>query len=123
MGRRERPGSVRAGGRRLPRALISDRVETTPAEPVRLGLPTRRVRRRIRFGLVLVGVAALVAGVIVILPGHETTNAPSSKQNAQLAQKEIRTPSDPQAVRIGREFIETAVMRKNLSWAYDHAHP
>ena len=27
------------------------------------------------------------------------------------------------SVQIAREFIETAVLRKNLDWAYDHAHP
>lgn len=65
----------------------------------------------------------MVAVLVVVLGNHQTTNAPISAQPAQLAQKEIRTASDPAAVRIGREFIETAVMRRNLNWAYDHVHP
>ena len=98
-------------------------MDTTPGEPARLGLPTRRLRRRIRFGLVLAGVAAGVAALFALLPNHPTTNAPISKQPAQLAQTEVRAPRDPASVRIAREFIETAVLRKNLDWAYDHAHP
>lgn len=73
--------------------------------------------------MALGGVAGIVAALIVVLGNHETTNAPISKQNAQLAQVEKAAPRDPASVQIGREFIETAVLRKNLNWAYDHVHP
>lgn len=79
--------------------------------------------RRIRFGLVLAGVAAGVAALFLLLPNHGTTNLPISNQAAQIAKPELRAPRDPASVRIAREFIETAVLRKNLNWAYDHAHP
>ena len=98
-------------------------MNATSGEPVRLGLPTRRLGRRIRFWLALAGVAAGVASIFLLLPGHGTTNLPPSNKPAQLVQKEIRAPSDPAAVRIAREFVETAVLRKNLNWAYDHVHP
>lgn len=65
----------------------------------------------------------MVALLIVVLGNHETTNAPISRQNAQLEQTEKRVPRDPASVRIAREFIETAVLRTNLNWAYDHVHP
>jgi len=98
-------------------------VQTTPGEPVRLGLPSARLSRRIRFGLVLAGIAAGVAALFLLVPSHGTTNLPVSSKPAQLAQTDIRAPRDPESIRIGREFIETAVLRKNLDWAYDHAHP
>lgn len=98
-------------------------MQTTPGEPARLGLPTRRLRRRFRFGLVLAAVAAGVAAIFVLLPNHGTKDAPISNKPAQLVKPETPVPRDPEAVRIAREFIETAVLRKNLDWAYDHVHP
>jgi len=86
-------------------------------------LQSRRQRNRIRFGLVLAGVAAGVAALFLLIPSHGAINLPVSNKPATLEVKEIRAPSDPAAVRIGREFIETAVLRRNLNWAYDHAHP
>jgi len=81
------------------------------------------VKRRIRAGLALGGGVGIVAMIIVVVGNHGTTNLPVSKKAAQLAQTDVRAPKDPASVRIAREFIETAVLRKRLDWAYDHAHP
>jgi hypothetical protein len=81
------------------------------------------LKRRIRYGLVFGGVVAIVAVIIVVVGNHETTNAPISNEPAQLAKVDKRVPRDPASVQVAREFVETAVMRKNLNWAYDHVHP
>jgi hypothetical protein len=36
--------------------------------------------------------------------------------------KDPTAPIDPIAVEIARKFLLTAVVRKNLDWAYDHVH-
>jgi hypothetical protein len=73
--------------------------------------------------LAFAGVAAVVAVVVIVLGNHETTNLPPSNKPAQLVKNEKAVPRDPESIRIGREFIESAVLRKNLNWAYDHVHP
>jgi len=88
-----------------------------------VNLQSRRQRNRVRFGLVLAGVAAGVAALFLLVPSHGTTNLPVSNKPARLAQVDKRAPRDPASVQIARGFIETAVMRKNLDWAYDHVHP
>lgn len=86
-------------------------------------MESARLRRRIRYGLALGGVAAVVAVLIIVLGNHPTTNAKVSNKPAQLAQVEKRVPRDPVSIQIGRQFLETAVLRRNLNWAYDHVHP
>ena len=44
-------------------------------------------------------------------------------KNAQLAPKDAKRPVDPESVKVARGFLLTAVVRKNLNWAYDHVHP
>jgi hypothetical protein len=80
-------------------------------------------RRAFIAGLVLVavGVAALVA--TVLLPNR--TNAldtPISDVPAQMVEDDPAAPVDPEAIEIGRKFLLTAVVRKQLDWAYDHVH-
>jgi hypothetical protein len=82
------------------------------------------MRRRARIaGLVLVavGVAAIVP--TVLLPNRTNAlNTPISNLPAQTVENDPVAPVDPEAIEIGREFLLTAVVRKDLDWAYDHVH-
>ncbi len=98
-------------------------MHSTPGQPVRLALPSRRLSRRIRFGLTLAVVVGGVALIVTLVPNTKTTDQPISTQPAQIVRTEKTVPRDPESVRIGRKFIETAVLRRNLDWAYDHVHP
>jgi hypothetical protein len=83
-----------------------------------------RAQRRffaVSLGVLVAGVVALV--VFVVLPNDPTKDQPLSNKNAQLAKKDPKRPVDPQAVVVGRRFLLTAVVRKDLNWAYDHVHP
>lgn len=91
------------------------------------GLPaplrSARARRRVRHGVLLVLVAGAIAGLVEVLPSSEhALNTPISTTPAQLVPKETPVPSDPAAKAVARKFIETAVLRKDLDWAYDHVH-
>jgi len=82
-----------------------------------------RAQRRTFFsslGVLVAGIIALI--VFVVLPNKETKDQPLSNQKAQLAVKDPKAPVDPQAIKIGRQFLLTAVVRKDLNWAYDHVH-
>lgn len=83
-----------------------------------------KAQRRFFFaslGVLAAGIVALI--VIVILPNKPTKDQPLSNQPAQLAEKDPKAAVDPQAIAIGRKFLLTAVVRRNLNWAYDHVHP
>ncbi len=67
------------------------------------------------------GIAALLA--VVVLPSKQNAlDTPISSVPAQVVKKDPVAPVDPVAIAIGREFLSTAVVRKNLDWAYDHVH-
>jgi hypothetical protein len=72
-------------------------------------------------GVLAAGVVALI--VFVVLPSSPTKNQPLSSRNAQVESKDPKRPVDPQAVAIGRRFLLSAVVRRDLNWAYDHVHP
>jgi len=80
-------------------------------------------RRAFSAGLVLVAVAVAAVVATVLLPNR--TNAqytPISNVPAQTVTDDPVAPIDPEAIKIGREFLLTAVVRKRLDWAYDHVH-
>ena len=68
--------------------------------------------------VLLAGVAAIVA--FVVIGNDPTKDAPISTQNAQLAKKDPKRPVDPAAVKVARRFLLSAVIRKDLDWAYDN---
>jgi hypothetical protein len=83
-----------------------------------------KAQRRFFFaslGVLAAGVVALI--VFVVLPNKPTTDQPLSNQKAQLEVKDPKRPVDPQSIKVARQFLLTAVVRKNLNWAYDHVHP
>ncbi len=72
-------------------------------------------------GLLAAGIVALLA--VVILPSSDhRLNAPISNKPAQLVKPDPVAKVDPNDVTIAREFLLTAVQRKNLDWAYDNVH-
>jgi hypothetical protein len=80
-----------------------------------------RVRRRLELVVVLAAVIGGGAALIALVPSaSHRLNSPISTQPAQLVPKDKPAPPDPAATRLGRKFIETAVLRTDLDWAYDH---
>ena len=83
-----------------------------------------RLQRRVFFAslaILAAGIAALLA--VVVLPSKQNAlDTPISNVKAQQVEKDPVAPVDPMAVAIAREFLTTAVVRKNLDWAYDHVH-
>jgi hypothetical protein len=69
-------------------------------------------------GVLVAGVAAVIAFVVI---GNEPTkDQPLSNKKAQLAKPDPKRPVDPESIKIARRFLLTAVVRKDLDWAYDH---
>jgi hypothetical protein len=84
-----------------------------------------RQQRRVFFASLVIlagGIAALLA--VVVLPSRQNAlDTPISSVPAQVVKKDPVAPVDPVAIAIARKFLTTAVVRKNLDWAYDHVHP
>lgn len=64
------------------------------------------------------GIGLIVFLSVFVLRGSPGPSAPISTVPAQTAAKQVKAPPDPQAFKVAREFIETAVLRKNLDAAY-----
>jgi hypothetical protein len=83
-----------------------------------------RLQRRVFFaslGLLTAGIVALI--VTVLLPSK--TNANNTPISTIPADKVINDPVarvDPASIKVARQFLLTAVQRKNLDWAYDNVH-
>lgn len=88
-------------------------------------LSSPRVQRRLLWGsggILVVGIAAFLA-VFVLRGTANNTVTPISHTPAQLAPKLKKAPPSPAAFRLGRKFIETAVLRKNLDSVYKLVTP
>jgi hypothetical protein len=85
---------------------------------------SRRLQRRAFFGSLAVCVSGIVAlSVVVLLPNQSNAfNAPISTVPAATIAKDPVAAVDPASERIARQFLLTAVQRKNLDWAYDNVH-
>jgi hypothetical protein len=83
-----------------------------------------RQQRRIfiaSLGILAAGIVAIV--VFVALPSSDhKLDTPISNQKAQLVKPDPPAKVDPAAIKIARQFLLTAVQRKNLDWAYDNVH-
>ena len=78
-------------------------------------------QRRILIGSILIfviGAAAFVSLVVLRGTGNAFTS-PISTTPAQLIKQDKKAPVSPQALKVARKFIETAVLRHNVdaSWA------
>jgi len=63
-------------------------------------------------------VGLIVFLVAVVFRGSPGLTSPISTVPAGHAPKLVKAPPDPKAFAVGRKFIETAVLRKNLDIAY-----
>jgi hypothetical protein len=83
-----------------------------------------RLQRRaffISLGVLAAGIVAII--VTVALPSKENAlDTPISTVPAQMVKNDPNARVDPKAIEVGRKFLETAVIRKNLDWAYDNVH-
>jgi hypothetical protein len=88
-------------------------------------LSSPRNQRRILVGSAVIFVIGLVAFIsLVLLRGTSNAfNSPISNQPAQLLHKEKPVPPSKAALTVARTFMETAVARKNLDYAYTLVHP
>ena len=83
----------------------------------------RQQRRAFFASLVLLagGIVALL--VLVLLPSKDhALDTPISTEAADVVKNDPQAPVDPAAIKVARQFLLTAVQRKNLDWAYDHVH-
>jgi hypothetical protein len=72
-------------------------------------------------GILAAGIVALL--VIVVFPSSSNKlNTPISNKPAQVVKPDPAAKVDPKAIEIAREFLLTAVQRKNLDWAYNNVH-
>lgn len=82
-------------------------------------LSSPRAQRRLLWasgGFFSIGLIVFLS--VFVLRGSPGPNAPISPQRAQHAAKQIKAPPDPQAYKVARTFLETAVVRKNLAASY-----
>jgi hypothetical protein len=68
-----------------------------------------------------VGLIAFVGGFV--LRGSPGAHSPISKKAAQSPQKLVKAPPSKEALKVARQFLETAPLRKNLDQAYDLVGP
>jgi hypothetical protein len=99
-------------------------MESSSSTPQGGILSSPRNQRR----LLWVSGGVFLAGLIVFLStvvfrGSSGIHSPISTQPADTAQKQVKAPPDPAAFNVGRKFIETAVLRKNLDAAYPLVNP
>jgi hypothetical protein len=83
-----------------------------------------RLQRRaffISLGVLAAGIVAII--VTVALPSKENAlDTPISTVPAQMVKNDPPAHVDPESIKVARKFLETAVVRKNLDWAYDNVH-
>jgi hypothetical protein len=87
-------------------------------------LSSPRAQRRLMWigGAVLgVGLIAFISGVV--LRGTSGIHSPISTLPAQTHPKLIKAPPAKDALKVARQFIETAPLRKNLGQAYSLVGP
>ena len=70
----------------------------------------------------LVGLGTFIALVTLRGTGN-AFQAPISTNAAKLVHKEIKAAPSQSALKTAREFLETAVLRKNLDTSYSIVHP
>lgn len=82
-----------------------------------------RVRRRVGWGLLGVGVLAGVALVFVLAPDTDPPRQRLSTVPAQVPERQVEAPLPQEARRVAVRFIQTAVARVNLEEAWTLVGP
>jgi hypothetical protein len=78
----------------------------------------RAQRRLLLFSGTVFCVGLILFLSLVVLKGPSALHSPISNKPAQHAPPEIKAPPAKEAIKVGREFIETAVLRKHLAQSY-----
>lgn len=81
-------------------------------------------QKRILIGSILIfviGAAAFISLVVLRGTGNAFTS-PISTTPAQLNKPDKKAPVSPEALKIARKFIETAVLRKNIDSSWNLVH-
>jgi hypothetical protein len=95
-----------------PESGLRERFRTSP-----------RLQRRAFFGSLLLLAGGIVALILVLLPSHDhALNTPISTTLATPVRNDPVAAVDPASEHIARQFLLTAVQRKNLDWAYNNVH-
>jgi len=87
-------------------------------------LSSPRAQRR----MIWISGAVLAAGLIAFISGYllrgtSGIHSPISTQPAQTSPKMVKAPPSKEALKIARQFVETAPLRKNLDVAYGLVGP
>lgn len=82
-----------------------------------------RLRRRVGWALVGVGVFAGVALVLVVAPDTDAPPQRLSAVPAQVPERQVKAPLPQEARRVAVRFIQTAVARVNLEEAWTLVGP
>jgi hypothetical protein len=72
-------------------------------------------------GVLAAGIIAIIVTVALPSKSH-ALDTPISNQPADKVQNDPPARVDPKSIEVGRKFLQTAVVRKNLDWAYDNVH-
>jgi hypothetical protein len=87
-------------------------------------LSSPRAQRRLLWvsgGVFAAGLAVFIS--VYVLRGSSGIHSPITNKPAQLATHLTKAPAPPEAFKIARQFIETAVQRKNLDSVYPLVGP
>ena len=87
-------------------------------------LSSPRTQRRLMWisgGIFAVGLIVFLS--VFVFRGSSGLHSPISNQPAQHVKEPVKAPPDKQAYKVARQFIETAVARKNLDSAYKLVGP
>jgi hypothetical protein len=101
-------------------------MESSSSSPRTTGgfLSSPRAQRRLIIlsgGVLVIGFIAFLSAYL--LRGTSGINSPLLNKPAQTHATAIKAPPAKEALKVAREFLETAVLRKNLDRAYDITGP
>jgi hypothetical protein len=101
-------------------------MESSSSSPRSVGgiLSSPRAQRRLIVfsgGVLVIGFIAFLSAFL--LRGTSGIHSPISTIPAQTHVKLVKAPPSKDALKVAREFLETAVLRKNLDRAYDITGP
>jgi hypothetical protein len=75
----------------------------------------------VSLGILAAGIIAIIVTVALPSKSH-ALDTPISNKPADKVANDPPARVDPKAIEIARKFLLTAVVRKNLDWAYDNVH-
>lgn len=104
---------------------MAEKTIQAPARRERSGLlDSPKNQKRILIGSILIFVigAAAFTSLVLLRGTSNAFNSPISTKPAQLVHQEKKVAVSPDALKVARKFIETAVLRQNVDASYALAH-